>query len=280
MTPAARRAAREDGAFKMDIRVLDNNEKEQTLSLLLKGTSLQFANLLRRYIIERVNTMAIDEIEFKDNSSIMYDEVLAHRLGLIPLTTDLKSYYPISECKCNGEGCNRCTVKLTLTASGPATVHASQIKSKDPKVKPVHADMPIVKLLKDQTVELVATAVLGSGRSHTKFSPGLAYYRLKPEITITKQLKNAESFVKNQPVPIFEMKGKNVVVNPDKVMDAHLLEDYVVEAEPADAIQITNSDEILFNVESWGQLDCKEMIIEALNQYLKDLETFEGLIKK
>ena len=176
----------------MELRVLDKNDEQMKISFVLKGANATFANLLRRYIIEKVPTMAMEDIEIKDNSSALYDEVIAHRLGLIPLSTDLKSYVPIYKCKCDGEGCNRCTLKLTLKAEGPGIVNASEIKSKDPKVKPVFPKMPIVKLLKDQKIELVATAVLGQGNDHVKFSPGFSYYKFKPEITIVKNSTNAE----------------------------------------------------------------------------------------
>ena len=143
----------------MESRLLDKNEDKKTISFALKGTDVTFANLLRRYIIDKVYTMAIEEVEFKEHSSALYDEMVAHRLGLIPLSTDLKSYDPIKKCKCGGEGCNRCTLKLTLKSDGPKTVYASEIKSKDPKVKPIYPKMPIVKILKDQKIEVLDTPV-------------------------------------------------------------------------------------------------------------------------
>jgi len=107
--------------------------------------------------------MAIEDVEVRKNSSSLYDEMIAHRLGLIPLTTDLKSYNLPSECKCEGKGCARCQLVLTLSAKGPGIVYSSSLKSKDPKVKPVFDNFPIVKLLKGQEIELEATATLGTG---------------------------------------------------------------------------------------------------------------------
>ena len=76
----------------MEIRVLENNKEEGKLSFILKGADVAFANALRRVIVEEVPTMAIEDVEFRKNSSILYDEIIAHRLGLIPFKTDLKSY--------------------------------------------------------------------------------------------------------------------------------------------------------------------------------------------
>ncbi len=265
----------------MEIRLLDKNDEERKLSFVLKGTNTTFANLLRRYIIEKVPTMAIEDVEINDNSSALYDEMLAHRLGLIPLTTDLKSYVPIYKCKCEGEGCNRCTLKLTLKSEGPGIVYASELKSKDPKVKPVFPKTPIVKLLKEQNVELIATAVLGQGNDHVKFSPGFAYYRHKPDVKIIKQIKDAEEFVKNCPVQgFFEMKGNSLTVNQDLLLKSDIIEDYIEKQGVSDAIKLEDTEDVLFYVESWGQLSTKEMVVTAMDEYMDDLTEFEGLLKK
>ena len=84
----------------------------------------------------------------------------------------------MDECKCKGAGCASCTVKLTLKAQGPGTVYASDIKSKDPEIKPMHGKMPLVKLLEGQELELEATAILGQGKEHSKYCPGLIFYRM------------------------------------------------------------------------------------------------------
>ncbi len=264
----------------MDINLLEKNDEEKKISFILKDTSTTFANLLRRYIIEKVPTMAIEDVEFKDNSSILYDEVVAHRLGLIPLSTDLKSYFMITKCKCDGKGCNRCTLKLTLKADSTGTVYASEIKSKDPKVKPVYPKMPIVKLLKDQKLEFLATAVLGQGNDHVKFSPGSAYYRFMPDIKIVKNPANAEEVAKNCPLNIFDLKNNTLTINKENEMKCHLCNQCVESAQPEGAVQVDKGSEIIFNIESWGQLSTKEMILTAFDEFSNDLKEFEELLKK
>ena len=137
-----------------------------------------YANTLRRLILSEVPIMAIELCEISKNGSALYDEMLAHRLGLVPLTTDLKGYnLPTDEEKDSGEYLAKSSCKLTLKAKGPGIVYAKDLKSKDPKVKPVYPDMPIVKLLEGQEVEIVATAVMGQGKDHVKWSPGHAFFR-------------------------------------------------------------------------------------------------------
>lgn len=162
----------------MEFKQLDFDEKKNKLTFSLSGVDTAYANTLRRIMGFEVPVMAIEDIEFRKNDSILYDELLAHRIGLIPLTTDLKSYNIMNECKCKGAGCASCTVKLTLKAKGPCTVYASDIKTKDPAIKPVYGDAPIVKLLENQELELEATAILGLGKEHSKWCPGLVFYRM------------------------------------------------------------------------------------------------------
>tara|TARA_B100002003_G_C14113661_1_gene535654 strand:- start:881 stop:1693 length:813 start_codon:yes stop_codon:yes gene_type:complete len=268
---------KEEGESKMEIRLLENNDEKKKMSFILKGTNATFANLLRRYIVEKVHTMAIEDIELNDNSSILYDEVIAHRLGLIPLTTDLKSYFPINNCKCEGKGCNRCTLKLTLKEEGPGIVYASSIKSKDPKVKPVYGKTPIVKLLKDQKIELIATAVLGQGNDHVKFSPGFAYFKFKPDVKVIKKPSTPEDVVKSCPVAVFDLKDGNVSVNRDNLMKCHLC-NQCIEVEDG-VVEVSGNEDIIFNVESWGQLPCKEMVLSALDEFSNDLNKFEKILK-
>jgi DNA-directed RNA polymerase subunit D len=134
------------------------------------------ANALRRTVISDIPVMAIEEVTFQDNSSILNDEVLAHRLGLLPLKTDLKTYNTKSECTCKGKGCGKCTAILTLDIQGPKTVYAEDLKPTDPEITPVHPKTPIVKLTENQKIKLEAKAILGRGSDHTKWQAGIASY--------------------------------------------------------------------------------------------------------
>ena len=117
--------------------------------------------------------------------------MLAHRLGLTPLTTDLKGY---DRKKPEDELSAKNSVKLSLKAKGPCTVYAEDIKSKDPKVKPAFPKTPIVKLLKGQELVFEATAILGIGKEHVKFSPCLAWYTYKPKVIVNNSHKDFDNF--------------------------------------------------------------------------------------
>ncbi len=83
-----------------ELRLLEQDKDKKKVSFVLMNSTPSFANLIRRTISEEVPVMAIEDVEFRKNNSILYDEIIAHRLGLLPLTTDIKSYNLPSECKC------------------------------------------------------------------------------------------------------------------------------------------------------------------------------------
>ena len=263
----------------MEVRILENNKEQGKLSFILKDSSPVYANTLRRLMIDEVPTMAIEDIEFSKNNSILYDEIIAHRLGLVPLKTDLKSYNLPEKCKCEGKGCNRCQLKMVLRATkGAGTVYASEIKSKDPAVKPVFGDTPIVKLLKGQTLELEATAVLGKGKQHMKWSPCHAYYKYRPIIEITGEVKNPEAIIEVDHNNIFEIKDRKLAINKDRVLECDLSLDF---SEIDKNVKVSASDtEFIFTVESFGQLSCKEMMNKAVDILDEMLDEFVEELNK
>jgi len=274
-----KRAAKEGGVFKMEVKVLEKG-KEDKVSFILSNTDVEFANMLRRYMIEEVPVMAIEDVEFRKNNSILYDEIVAHRLGLIPLKTDLKSYNILEECKCKGKGCARCSLKMTLSAKGQKIVYAGEIKSKDPKIKPVHQKTPIVKLLKGQDIELEASAVLGKGKEHIKWSPCVVYYKYKPVIELTNKCNNCGECIEKCPQKVFEMKNNKVVVNKNNLLKCHLCNACLDICKKGGINKEEKSNEFVFYVESFGQLSCKEIIIAALDEFEKKIKMFTNGIKK
>jgi len=252
------------------------SKDETRTRVLIKGTSATQMNLFRRLIINKVPTMAIDTVEISENSSALYDEMLAHRLGLIPLITDLKSYFLTKECKCKGNGCARCTLDLSLEAEGPKIVYADEIKSKDPAIKPAFPKIPIVKLIENQRIRLQAKATLGEGKDHVKHIPALVFYQNFPKIEIGK-INNAEVIIQSCPKNLFSKEGKTVIVkNPENCILCKACED-VSEQE----IKVSESDkDFILTIEPFGQLDEKEIFKTAAEVLSNQLNELEKEIKK
>lgn len=259
----------------MNISILEKN-KNKTI-YLLEDVNHVIANTLRRLIIEEVPTLAIEDINFIKNGSALYDEMLALRLGLIPLKTDLKSYDLKEDCKCKGKGCSKCQLNLYLKApSGTKQadefiVYAEELKSQDPKIKPVYGKTPIIKLLKGQKLELEAVAVLGKGKDHSKWIPALVSYRFYPEIKIGK-CPNPEAIESICPKNVYEAKNNKLSI---KNLEACDLCNACVDA--CKDIEVKgNENKIIFIIEPWGQLEANEI----MNQALKILEKKLDKLKK
>ncbi|MBI2661846.1 DNA-directed RNA polymerase subunit D [Candidatus Woesearchaeota archaeon] len=256
------------------IEKLKEEKKRGILKFMLKGSNEVFANSIRRLIIEEVPTLAIEDIEIKENSSALFDEMLALRIGLIPIKTDLKSYTSKEKCKCEGVGCAQCELKITLKTNKKGYVYASEAESADPKCTFVYEKMPIVKLLPKQKLDLTMTAVLNNGREHTKWTPGWAFYKKEPVITINK-VKNPELIAQKSTDNVFTLKNKKLELNEDRIYDSNLLEYY---AELDGGISLEYTDNILFTLESWGQLSCKEILHKSSEIFLEKIEEMEKLI--
>jgi DNA-directed RNA polymerase subunit D len=259
----------------MELKLLTKGKDK--ITFLLKGVDISYANTLRRIMMAEVPTLAIEDVEFKANNSILYDEIVAHRLGLVPIKTDLKSYNFVEECKCKGKGCGHCQLKLTLKTKGVGYVYAGDMKSKDPNCKPVYPKTPISKIIDKQEMQFEATAILGVGKEHAKWSPGLVFYKYNPIVKINKNPDNAEEIEAKCPARVFDLKKDKLSVNA-KNESACILCNECVELSN-DQIELQNSDEFIFTVESWGQLDPKEMVVKAFEIYNKQIDEFTKQLK-
>jgi len=138
----------------MEINLKELNGK---LEVILKETTPSFANALRRIMTSEIPVTAIEEVYIKENNSALQDEILAHRLGLIPV---------------KGSG----TVKLKV--EGPKIVTSGDLKH-DEKIEIPNKKIPIVELLKNQRIELTAKVKEGIGREHAKWQAAIVGYKYK-----------------------------------------------------------------------------------------------------
>ena len=149
----------------------EGNEPVEWIRFKLKAP-LSFANALRRVIISEVPVVAIEDVNILKNNSAIYDEMLASRLGLIPIKADPKRYMGEKEFK----------VAFVLKGEGPGTLYSRDLQPMDPEIVPAFPDIPIVKIVEGQAVELEAWATVGTAREHAKWQAGHAFYKqLGPE---------------------------------------------------------------------------------------------------
>jgi len=160
---------------KMKVKYLKNGDKKATF--VVSDIDFTRANAIRRALMTYVPSMAVDRITMYENTSPIYEEMLAHRIGLIPLTTDLKTYSVKESCKCGGKGCARCESVLILEKAGPGIVYSGDLKPQDSKIKPVYDKMVIVKMREGQKVKMEMVARLGFMSEHAKYQAVIASYK-------------------------------------------------------------------------------------------------------
>jgi DNA-directed RNA polymerase subunit D len=250
----------------MKIQKIKSDSKEVT-RFVIEDTNASFMNALRRVCSFEVPILAIEDVYFVKNSSALYDEILAHRLGLIPLKTDLKSYILTKDCKCKGEGCARCQVKLTLKIAGPCMVRAKDLKIQDPAIKHIFPEMPIVELLEGQEIEFESIATLGKGKDHAKWSAGHAFYQRYPKITVGSGKKTKEG-ISYCPNKVF--KGEKVA----EITDCNLCGSCQEHSD--NSIKVDGEDDkFIFTIEPWGQISAFELLnyaVKILDGKAKELK--------
>jgi len=150
------------------------NKDSQKISVKLKGVPLHYANALRRVCLNGVTVFAIDTVDIIENSSVLPDEGLAHRLGLIPIKTDLTRFNEPSKCDCQSEsGCSNCRVMLVLDSGDSdvtRTIFSNELSSEDDSIKPTSDKISIVQLTQGQRIKVECYARLGRGTEHAKWN--------------------------------------------------------------------------------------------------------------
>jgi DNA-directed RNA polymerase subunit D len=240
----------------IDVKVLD--KRDNRIKFILSGTNPAFANTLRRIIKSEIPTMAVEFVDIEENTSGMFDELVAHRIGLIPLAFDQKSYNMKGDCKCGGKGCSRCEVTLVLEKQGPCVVKAGDMKSTDESVYPTDKDIPIIELLEGQRFKFEAVAQLGYGTEHIKWQAANVGYKYAPSVKAT----DADSKVVDIcPVAVFEKKdGKVRVVAEDNCILCMRC------TEIDESVKVSADDtSFMFDVESVCGLSAEEIINTALD---------------
>ncbi|MCL2134884.1 MAG: DNA-directed RNA polymerase subunit D [Candidatus Bathyarchaeota archaeon] len=267
----------------MKIEILEKNDN--TLRVIVRDADVTLMNALRRISLTNVPCMAIDEVVMIDNLSILQDEIIAHRLGLTPLKTDLDNYNMPEDCSCQSEfGCSQCRITLTLDAEandGTRTVYSGELISENPDVVPVSDNVPIVKLAKGQKLKLEAYAKLGIGKTHAKWQPVcVSAYKYYPKI-ITPEVvcDDCKKCVDICPKNVLELKCDKISVR--NLFACNLCMD-CVDVCPKKPSLITvewEKNTFILNLESTGALPPERVLQEATKILGKQLKEFEEQLK-
>ena len=235
-------------------------EQKENKIIFKRKIGESLINSLRRYL-NKITILAIDELEISRNDSPLYDETIAHRIGLIPLKMD-KKYNDKTE------------LKVNLKSKKEGMVYSGELKG---DVKIVYNKIPLTFLNKDQELEISATARVGIGKNHVKFSPGILFYRNVVEIKLDKDC--SKDLIETCPKEIFNMdKDKVIVTNPDSCDMCDMCVDFCKKNEK-ESVKIIPTDELIINVESFGQMNVKDILSNSINILKKDLEKVSKQLK-
>jgi DNA-directed RNA polymerase subunit D len=146
----------------LSLNIISQNDEK--VSVKLKGIPLQYANALRRLCLNGVPIYAIDTVDILINSSVLADEGIAHRLGLIPIKTELSAVQQ------NNESDKIMFTLDTGEIDETRTVLSGELKSQDDIIKPISDNIPIITLAPGQRLKIEAYARLGRGTEHAKWN--------------------------------------------------------------------------------------------------------------
>jgi len=260
--------------MKIDVLEMTPTKAEFVIS----DTTPTFANAIRRTIVSDVPKMAIDNVEFHlgpimdegnkayESISPLFDEIISHRLSLVPVPTDLENYNYRAKCSCGGEGCPSCTIMYSLNKKGPCTVYSGDLEPIGNEQFRIKDDLiPIVKLAEDQALLVYATAELGTGRNHAKWQATVgAGYRYSANIEIDDaKCDPGCSCADICPKDVLVKDGRKLVAkHPEKCN----LCNSCVEMCEVDAIKVTGDPtKLVFRFETDGSMDAKVILLKGLS---------------
>lgn len=285
-----------------------NKISKEKIKFTLSGVDSSVANSLRRVMIAEVPTMAIDIVHIHTNTSSLHDEFIAHRLGLIPLISENQDNYDFPrDCKCAGH-CDQCAVQFRLrvknTEGGVLDVTSRDLRHLSQQgndVRPADQDGPILilKLRKNQEIDITCNARKGIGKEHAKWSPvATAVFKYTPDIYLNQAkiesqltLEEKKEIVSSCPVAVYKINEEDQIeisrLNKCMFCEECVRKGEVLITKSASAllnihdnfVRISQlKDRFIFKVESSGALKPESIVMKAFTILMKKVDDIKQLI--
>lgn len=264
----------------MSLKILEI--RDNFIRFSINGISPTIANALRRTLVNDIPKLAIEKVTFHhgqirdsegnvyDSSLALFDEIVAHRLSMIPLVTDLTLNFR-DECQCGGKGCPLCTMSYSINKIGPNVVNSSDLQPiGNPELIPTDPDIPIVKLGNKQAILVSAEAVMGRGKDHAKWqvTSGVAYKYHREFVANKEELEEWNEFKEKCPTSVIREDDGQIVFTDDIPSD---------ELSPlfeARGVRIIEDDtQFVFKFETDGSLKAYDALEYALKRLPQRLNT-------
>jgi len=277
----------EAGEFKMKVNVL--KMEDYYAQVEFKDVNYSFVNSIRRSLVSMVPCLALHEIDFHMGSlgsyvdeesgdereyesiSAMFNEIVAHRIGMLPVPTDEKTIEAFGDSI--DDDTKQPDIMYSLHKQGPCTVYSGDLEpvSGDTSLVIPETNVPLVKLAEGQAILVYAKAKIGNAQKHTKWQCAVAprFYQA-PTINVSSG-KGSKAIFDIIDKKNFKKKGKSHVI--DNPVEAHealrKLEQLWNDKEAKEAMEVsTKKDHFIFEFETNGAMKAKL----ALEQALKALD--------
>jgi len=241
-----------------DVTFIERDER--SARFLVRGVTPAFANGIRRAMIADVPTLSVDTVRVIENSSVMFDEQIALRLGLIPLTTP-DDYEPEE------------TVTLAIDVEGPATAYSGDLVSSDGQVQPAEENVPIIDLKEGQRLELEADAELGYGKDHAKHQGGVAVgYRHLQRVIIGDE---RDEFAADDPEIV-----RGVIEDDGELVETASFDNDLSNRYPDREVSVEDvPNAFVFDVETDGSMTVDELVLKAVESLRSRADELEAAVQ-
>ena len=262
-----------------------------------KDVNYSFVNSIRRSLVSMVPCLAIHEVDFHMGSlgayvdeesgeekeyesiSAMFNEIVAHRIGMLPIPTDEKTVEAFGESI--GDDSKQPDIMYSLHKQGPCTVYSGDLEpvNGDTALVIPETSVPIVKLAEGQAILVYAKAKMGTAKQHAKWQTVVAprFYQA-PTLTVNSG-KGSKTVIDTVGKEHFKKKGKNHVIDdPVKAHEAiKKLESLWNDEDAKNAMTVTrNKTHFILEFETTGAMEAKlalEQALKSLDSHCKDFMT-------
>ena len=259
--------------FNMEIEVRSQSDDE--IVFIVRDAEVPFVNAIRRCAMVNVPKIAIEDVNIIRNDSAMFNEVLAHRLGLTPLVSNLDAIegLPLPEDDIWEEYSSG--VMFSLHEVGPKVVYSKDLISSDSTIKPVYDTIPLVKLKEDEEIIIEASAKLGYGKEHAKWMPTtVCAYKQYPEITFNDDVDIDYDCASACPRSVLKSDKRSKKIKILDIENCTMCKS-CVRASSNGYINVGyHENDFIFRIETDGSMPPKEVLLKACDELGEKADKF------
>ena len=257
----------------MEIELKSQSDDE--IVFIVRDAEVPFINAIRRAAMVNVPKIAIEDVNIIKNDSAMFNEVLAHRLGLTPLVSDLDALEGLSlpedddwEEYSNG-------IMFSLNEVGPKVVYSKDLISSDSKIKPVYDTIPIVKLKKDEELIVEAYAKVGYGKNHVKWMPTtVCAYKQYPKITFNDEVDIDYDCADACPRGVLKSDKRSKKIKILDIQNCAMCKSCVRASDNGYINVGFRPNDFIFRIETDGAMPPKEVLLKACDKLGEKADKF------